>query len=64
VDVAGLYEAGTVSSTVRGLNFKKMAQSAGGGIRVHTKTSGVFRADLAGGRDGFKLAFGVGIGGS
>lgn len=64
VDVAGLYEAGTVSSTPAGLSLKNMAQSAGGGIRVHTQTSGLLRVDLARGSDGFKVAFGVGIGGS
>jgi hypothetical protein len=64
VDVAGLYEAGTVSATAGGLGLRGMAQSVAAGIRVHTKTSGLFRADLARGRDGFKVAFGVGIGGS
>lgn len=62
VDLAAIYEAGTVSSTVHGMSLAKMAQSAGGGVRVHTKRSGVLRADLARGRDGFKLAFGVGVG--
>lgn len=59
VDVAGLYEAGVVSSTVRGLSLAGMAQSAGGGFRVHTKTSDLVRVDLVRGRDGFKLSFGV-----
>jgi hemolysin activation/secretion protein len=64
LDVAGLYEAGTVSPTVHGLRIKDMAQSVGGGIRVHSKTSGLLRVDLARGRDGLKLAFGVGLGAS
>jgi hypothetical protein len=62
VDVAGLYEAGTVSATVRGLSLSGMAQSVGGGIRVHNKTSGLLRVDLAGGRDGLKLSIGVSAG--
>jgi hypothetical protein len=64
VDVAGLYEAGTVSARAGGLSLRDMAQSVAAGVRVHTKTSGLLRADLAHGRDGFKVAFGVGIGGS
>lgn len=59
VDVAALYEAGMVSFTVRGLSLANMPQSAGGGIRLHTKTSDLLRVDLACGRDGCKLAFGV-----
>ena len=59
VDIAGIYEAGTVSSTIRGLSARDLAQCAGGGIRVHTKTSDLVRVDLARGRDGFKLSFGV-----
>lgn len=62
LDVAGLYEAGTVSPTLRGLRLSGVAQSAGGGIRVHTKTSGLLRVDLARGRDGFKLSIGVSAG--
>lgn len=62
VDVAGLYEAGTVSPTVGGLRLAHLAQSAGGGIRVHTKTSGLLRLDLARGRDGLKLSIGVSSG--
>jgi hypothetical protein len=64
IDVAGLYEAGSVSATAGGLSLTNMAQSAGVGVRVHTKMSGLFRADLARGRDGFKVAFGFGLGGS
>jgi hypothetical protein len=64
IDVAALYEAGTVSSTIGGLSLGNAAQSAGAGLRVHTKTSGLLRVDLARGRDGLKVAFGVGIGGS
>lgn len=64
VDVAGLYEAGTVSARTGGLSLTNMAQSVAAGIRVHTRTSGLLRVDLAHGRDGFKVAFGVGIGGS
>jgi hypothetical protein len=64
LDVAGLYEAGTVAASAGGLSLRNMAQSVAAGIRVHTKTSGLLRADLARGRDGFKVAFGVGLGGS
>jgi hypothetical protein len=64
VDVAGLYEAGTVSARAGGLSLRHVAHSLAAGIRVHTKRSGLLRADLAHGRDGFKVAFGVGIGGS
>jgi hypothetical protein len=63
IDVAGFYEAGTVSPTVRGLGRSRMAQDVGIGVRAHTKTSGLLRADLAHGSEGFKIAFGVGIGG-
>jgi len=64
IDVAGFYEAGTVARRLGTLSLSSMAQDAGIGLRAHTKTSGVFRVDLARGREGFKVAFGVGIGGS
>ena len=62
IDVAALYEAGTVSPTVDGFRFTGMAQSMAGGIRVHSKTSGLLRVDLGGGRDGLKLSIGVSTG--
>ncbi len=62
VDVAGLYEAGAVAPTVGGLTWNAMAQSAGGGIRVHSKSSALLRFDLARGRDGLEFSIGFNIG--
>ena len=62
VDVAARYETGKVAPRVGDLMLDGMAQSAGIGLRIHSKTAGLFRVDLAGGRDGFKLAFGVSAG--
>ena len=39
-----------------------MAQSAGGGIRVHGKSSALMRLDLARGRDGVEFSIGFNIG--
>jgi hemolysin activation/secretion protein len=64
VDVAFLYETGTVAPAAGKLNVNHLEHSVAGGIRLHTKTSGLLRMDLAHGRDGWKIAFGVGIGGS
>ena len=62
VDVAALYETGTVAPRVRDLFTGSFAQSAGIGLRVHTDKSGLFRVDFARGRDGFKLALGLSAG--
>jgi hypothetical protein len=62
IDIAGLYEAGGVAPTVRGLTWSAMAQSAGGGIRVHGKSSALMRMDLARGRDGVEFSIGFNIG--
>jgi hypothetical protein len=62
VDLAVLLEAGTVAPTPGAFSLDEMAGSAAIGVRVHTKTSEVLRLDLAHGRDGFKLAVGMGIG--
>jgi hypothetical protein len=59
VDIAGLYEAGTVAPVVKQLTFDRMAQSIAAGVRVHSKTANMFRTDLAYGRDGFSVKFGV-----
>ncbi len=61
IDVAGLYEAGTVSPTVGAFNINAMAQSAGGGIRVHSKSAGLVRLDLARGREGLQFSIGFNI---
>ena len=58
VDVAALYEVGKVSPTAGGLNLRGAAQTFGGGVRVHTKTSGLLRLDLAGSSEGIKLSVG------
>lgn len=63
-DVAGLYEAGKVSPTVGGLNFDQFEHSVAVGVRVHSKTSSLFRADVAHGRDGFGFRIGFNAGGS
>jgi hypothetical protein len=63
-DVAGLYEAGTVASHVKGFTFDNLEHSIGFGIRVHSKTSSLFRADVAHGRDGFGFRVGFTTGGS
>ena len=62
VDVAVLLEAGTVARTPSAFSFDDLAPSAAVGIRVHTKTSGLLRLDLARGRDGFKFAIGLSTG--
>ena len=59
IDIAGLFEAGTVSPTVGGLASSKVAPSGGVGVRVHSKTAGLLRVDLAGGREGVKFTVGV-----
>lgn len=62
VDVAALYEAGTVSPTVGGFSLGSVAQSVGGGVRIHSKTSGLVHMDLARGRDGLKFSIGMSVG--
>ncbi|HEX9366421.1 MAG TPA: hypothetical protein VF921_07330 [Vicinamibacterales bacterium] len=64
IDVAGVYEAGKVAPTARGLGLNHAASSVGGGIRVHSKTSGLVSLDVAHGRDGFGFAVGFTAGGS
>jgi hypothetical protein len=64
VDVAGVYEAGKVAPEVKGLGLRDMAQSVGLGIRVHTESSSLFRADVAHGREGFGFRIGFNPGGS
>ena len=63
VDVAALYEAGTVAPDASAARLSDMAQSVGGGIRVHTKTSSLLRLDLAHGRDGVQFSIGFSIAG-
>jgi hypothetical protein len=63
-DVAGFYEGGKVAPDLEGLDFTDMAHSIGLGIRVHSKTSNLFRADIAHGREGFGFRVGFSAGGS
>ena len=63
VDLAGTYEGGKVAPKVGGLGFDNMAHSIAIGARLHTKKTGLFRADLAYGRDGVGVAFGFSAGG-
>jgi len=62
VDVAMLLEGGTVASEPMGLSLGRLAPSVAIGVRVHSKTSGLVRLDLAHGRDGFKVALGMSVG--
>jgi hypothetical protein len=62
VDVAMLVEGGTVASEPMGLSLGKLAPSVALGVRVHSKTSGLVRLDVAHGRDGFKVALGMSVG--
>jgi len=62
IDLAALFEAGTVAPTPSAFSLDRMAGSAAVGVRVHTKTSGLVRLDLAHGRDGFKVAVGMSVG--
>ena len=61
-DVALTYEAGKVAPRVRGLGLDDMAHSIAIGIRGHTDKAGLFRADLAYGREGigFRIGFSAG----
>jgi hypothetical protein len=61
-DLAVLLEAGTVATTPKAFSLDEMAPSYSFGVRVHSKKSGAFRMDLAGGRDGWKVAVGVSSG--
>jgi hypothetical protein len=64
VDVAGVYEAGKVAPDVKGLSLDNLAHSVAIGIRVHSKTSNLFRADLAHGSEGLAFRIGFTAGGS
>jgi hypothetical protein len=63
-DVAGFYEGGKVGPTLDALDVTDMAHSYGVGIRVHSKTANLFRADVAHGREGFAFRVGFNAGGS
>ncbi|HYT65539.1 MAG TPA: hypothetical protein VEL51_03935 [Vicinamibacterales bacterium] len=63
-DVAGVYEAGKVGAEIENLGLRDVAHSFGIGIRVHSKTSSLFRADLAHGREGFGFRIGFSAAGS
>jgi len=63
VDVAGLYEAGVVGPKVDALTFGDMAQSIALGVRVHSKKTNLFRADVAYGREGVGFKVGISTGG-
>jgi hypothetical protein len=58
VDLAGIYEVGKVAPEVSGLKLKNSADSAGVGIRVHSKTSSLVDLDYAHGKDGWKFTIG------
>lgn len=62
VDIAALYEAGTVAPTIRGLGRHALARSAGGGLRLHSKTSALMRVDLTRSREGLQFTIGFNIG--
>jgi len=62
--VAGLYEAGVVGPRVETLTFGNMAQSIAAGIRVHSKKTNLFRADVAYGREGVGFKVGISTGGN
>jgi hypothetical protein len=63
LDLAGTYEAGKVAPTIGGLDFDNMAQSIAIGVRAHTQKTGLFRADVAYGREGFGFRIGFSGGG-
>lgn len=58
VDLAATYEAGKVAPTVGGLTFDNIAQSVALGVRLHTKKTGLIRADVAYGREGVRFNIG------
>lgn len=62
-DVVVTYEAGKVASTVSGLSLDNMAHSIAIGIRGHTEKAGLFRADVAHGREGWGFRIGFSAGG-
>ena len=64
IDVAGVYAIGSVAPSVRGLGVSQAASSIGGGLRLHSKSSGLVNLDLAHGRDGFRLGISLSVGGS
>jgi hypothetical protein len=63
VDVAGVYEVGKVGPAIKHLSFRDMAHSIAVGLRVHSKTSALVRADVAHGREGFGFRIGFSAGG-
>jgi len=62
IDVAGIYEAGTVAPSIGAFALDDMAQSIGAGIRVHSKSSGLMRLFLARDREGLQFVIGFNIG--
>jgi hypothetical protein len=64
IDVAALYEAGAVTPTIGVLDWDAFAPSFGAGVRVHSKSAGLMRVDLAGGREGlhFSISFNIAAG--
>ena len=63
-DVAGFYEGGKVAPEIKKLTVDDMAHSVGLGIRVHSKTANLLRADVAHGREGWGIRVGFNAGGS
>jgi hypothetical protein len=61
IDVAARYEAGGVAPTLHQLSASGLAQSAGGGLRVHSKTAGLLRIDLAVGQEGVQFSIGFNV---
>ena len=62
-DVALTYEAGKVANRMGDLGLDNMAHSIAIGIRGHTDKAGLFRADLAYGREGIGFRIGFSAGG-
>jgi hypothetical protein len=58
VDVAAIYEAGTVAARASGLTPRHMWQSVGGSLRLHTKTAALLNLDFARGREGVHVVIG------
>jgi hypothetical protein len=62
-DVALTYEAGKVAPRVSDLGLDDLAHSIAIGIRGHTDKAGLFRLDLARGREGWGFRIGFSAGG-
>jgi hypothetical protein len=63
-DVAGIYETGEVAPTAKAFAAEHLEHSVAIGLRVHSKSTNLFRVDLAHGREGFGLRLGFTKGGA